>query len=212
METLFPGIFIGSIKFLINGEAREMNLYSIYFGILGIVFIALGCLFLTRKKIIISRQYGIIIFNTIIFSQLAINPSWTDQYLLIFAAVYLFFAIFSYIIMKGRYNIENIKKETLMPIITNLLDEKEIVYEVIDNSVVLTNYDNKEIKCKVRLNSAEINFRGIIKLPFYDDIKDSLISKVKLIKETVFPIGGGLLIIMGIILIAVALLEASSII
>jgi len=88
-----------------------------------------------------------------------------------------------------------------MPAITNLLDEKGIVYEVMDNSVVLTNYDNKEIKCREFLNSTEINFRSIIRLPLYRDIKYSLISKVKLIQETVFPTWGVIHITMGIILI-----------
>ncbi|MBK5263273.1 MAG: hypothetical protein JJE17_12015 [Peptostreptococcaceae bacterium] len=189
-----------------------MNLYIIHFGIFGILCIALGCLYLTRRKMIISLQYYAIFAETMFFSQLPINPIWTDRQLLIIAAVYFLFVIFSYIILKGRYEITNIKKGTLMPIITNLLDEKEIVYEVIDNSVVLTNYDNKEIKCKVRLISGEINLRGIIKLPFYDDLKDSLIFNVKLIKETVFPIGGVLLIITGILLIVYAMLIASSII
>lgn len=124
-----------------------MNLSIINFGILGIISIAFGCLLLTRKKIISNQQWGIIFFITFMFSQLVINPIWTDQYLLIFSVVYLFFVIFSYVIMKGRYEITNIKIEALMAAITDLLDEKGIVYEVIDNSVVLTNYDNKEIKC-----------------------------------------------------------------
>jgi hypothetical protein len=113
--------------------------------------------------------------------------------------------------MKGRYDVANIKTETLMPAITDLLNEKGIIYEVIDNSVVLTNYDNKKIKCREILNSTEINFRGIRRLPFYGDIKNSLISKAKLIKETVFPSMGVFYIVAGIILIAVALLVASSI-
>ncbi len=113
--------------------------------------------------------------------------------------------------MKGKYDIANIKKGTLIPIITNLLDEKGIIYEVIDNSVVLTNYDNKKIKWREFLDSAEINFRDIRKLPIYRDIKDSLISKVKLFKETVFPIMGVFFIVAGIILIALEQLVARSI-
>ena len=188
-----------------------MILYSMFSGIFGIIFIALGCLFLTRRKMIISSQYSGLLVGTFIFGQLARNPIGTDQYLLLIAAAYLFIVIFSYVIMKGRYIITNIKTETLMPAITDLLDEKEIIYEVIDNSVVLANYDNKKIKCTEFLNSTEIDFRGIRRLPFYGDIKNSLISKVKLIKETVFPSMGVFYIVAGIILIAVALLVASSI-
>lgn len=190
-----------------------------YYRIVGIIMIALGCLFLTRKKIIVKQQYFMVCWCTVVFGGKAIVPFggtyidpygfggsaiipiWTDNYLLIIAGLYLFFVIISFVFMKGRYDITNIKSETLMPAITNLLVEKGIAYEVIDTSVVLTNYDNKVIKCREFLNSTEINFRSIIRLPFYVDIKDSLILKAKLIQETVFPIWGVIYIMMGIILI-----------
>ncbi|HZK70044.1 MAG TPA: hypothetical protein VFD03_00810 [Clostridia bacterium] len=180
-----------------------MMAYLIYSRIFGIIIIILGCLCVTRKKIIISQQYYMIFLYTLICGGIAVNTIWKYQSLLIIAVFYLFSIIIAYDIMKGIYNITNIKTETLMPVITNLLDEKGIVYEVRDNSVVFTNYDNKEIKCKEFLNSTEINFRDIIRLPFYGDVKDSLLSKVKLIKETVFPTTGVYLIMMGIILIVV---------
>ena len=177
-----------------------MTLLVVYFTIVGIIIVAIGCIFLTQKKIFIKQQYFIIFICTFIFGGKAISPSGgmftdpygfgeniispipRDQYLLIITAFYLFIVIISYITLKGRYEIENIKIETLMPAITDLLDEKGILYEVIDNSVALTNYDNKKIECRKILNSVEINFRGIRRLPFYGDIKDSLISKVKLMK------------------------------
>lgn len=196
-----------------------MTLLIMYFRIVGIIIIAIGCIFLTQKKIIFKQQYFIIFISTFIFGAKAIDPSggmFTDpygfggsiispipreQYLLIITALYLFIVVISYITMKGRYEIENIKIETLMPAITDLLDEKGIVYEVIDNSVLLTNYDNKKIECRKVLNSTQISFSGIRRLPFYGDIKDSLISKVKLIKETVFPSTGVFLIVTGILFI-----------
>lgn len=198
-----------------------MILYFIFIRIIGLIFIALGCLFLTRKKIIINRQYDMIFICTFTFGGQALipfgrnftdpygfggnaNPSWTDQYLLIVAAFYVLFVIISLIIVKGKYNIINVKIETIMPVIINLLDEKEIAYEVLEDSVVLTNYGNKKIKCREFLNAIEINFRGIMKLPFYGDVKDDLMSKVKLIKISVFPSTGVFSVIGGIILMIIA--------
>lgn len=196
-----------------------MTLLIMYFRIVGIIIIAIGCIFLTQKKIIIKQQYFIVFICTFILGAKAIDPSGgtfvdpygfvgniispipRDQYLLIITSLYLFIVIISFITMKGRYGIENIKIETLIPAITNVLDEKGIVYEVIDDSVVLTNFDNKKIECRELLNSTVINFSGIIGLPFYGDVKDRLISKVKLIKERVFPTMGVFWIMMGIILI-----------
>ena len=191
----------------------------IYSRIVGIVLIALGCLFLTKKRIIINQRYFIMFSYTTIFGGIAIdqfggntiNPIWTNNYLLILAALYLFLGIISFFTIRGRYTIINVKIEAVMPVITKLLDKKGITYEVIDNSVVLTNYENKKINCEDVLNSTQINFRDIIRLPVYDNVKDSLLTKVKLIKETIFPSMGVLFIMLGTILIVITQIEVTSI-
>jgi len=85
-----------------------MILDIMYGRIIRIVLIAIGFLFLTRKKIIIKQQYFMIFLCTVVFvgkaidpfggmfinpygfGRSAINPIWTDNYLLIIAALYLF--------------------------------------------------------------------------------------------------------------------------
>jgi hypothetical protein len=142
---------------------------------------------------------------TVMFGINAINPVWTNKHLLIMGALYLALLIFSYIIMTGVYDAINIQKRTMVSIITNVLDEKGIEYEIVDNSLVLADYGREEINYKGFSDSCGINFRGIMKLPFYNDVKDEFISRVLVNKEKAFPFTGALVVVIGILLILIGL-------
>ena len=177
-------------------------LWSTFLKIVGVIVVAMGCLILTKKKLIISRQYDMIFLCSVLSINMVYNTNWPRQYLLLIAAFWLLSVIISYIIMAGRFTITNLKTAALLTTLTKSLDEKGVLYELTDQAIILVNDDNKKIIYSEFLNSSEINFRRIRKLPFYKELLNSLFLKVKLVKDNVFPSTGVFCVIMGIIFLA----------
>lgn len=183
-----------------------MNTYIMLGVIDGIILILLGCLFLGQKKIIFRQNFDITLFILILFGNHVIVFNLENQWLLIVAAVTLITILFSNFFSKGIYSIVNIKNETTISILKNILDEQEIAYEEIYDSIELTDYDNKKIDFVESLNHVRINFRDIRKLPIYNEIKDDFIIRVKLDSTTTFPATGVSMLIIGTLLLVASMI------
>lgn len=183
-----------------------MNTYIMLGIIDGLILILLGCLFLGRKKCIYRQSYDTIFVILILVGNSANVYNFVNQGLLIVTTVSLIAISFSAFFSKGIYSIVNIKNETTISILKNILDEKEIAYEEIYDSIELTDYDNKKIDFVESLNHVRINFRDIRKLPIYNEIKDNFIIKVKLDSTTTFPATGVSMLIIGTLLLVASLI------
>lgn len=183
-----------------------MNTYIMLGIVDGLILILLGCLFLGRKRIIFRQNFDITLFILILFGNHVIVFNLENQWLLIVAAVTLITILFSSFFSKGIYSIVNIKNETTTSILENILDEKEIAYEEIYDSIELTDYDNKKIDFVESLNHVRINLRDIRKLSIYKEIKDNFIIKVKLDSTTTFPTTGVSMLIIGTLLLGASLI------
>lgn len=183
-----------------------MNTYIMLGIIDGLILILLGCLFLGRKKCIYRQSYDTNFVILMLFGNSATVSDLGNQGLLIVAAVSLITILFSGFFSKGIYSIVNIKNKTTIFILKNILDEKEIAYEEIYDSIELTDYDNKKIDFVESLNHIRINFRDIRKLPIYNEIKDDFIIRVKLDSTTTFPATGVSMLIIGTLLLVASLI------
>lgn len=189
-----------------KGTERSMNTYIMLGIIDGLILILLGCLFLGRKKCIYRQSYDTNFVILMLFGNSATVSDLGNQGLLIVAAVSLITILFSGFFSKGIYSIVNIKNKTTIFILKNILDEKEIAYEEIYDSIELTDYDNKKIDFVESLNHVRINFRDIRKLPIYNEIKDDFIIRVKLDSTTTFPATGVSMLIIGTLLLVASLI------
>lgn len=167
----------------------------------GSIMVLYGLILLTRKKFMVNRIYQSI------FSFLIITMFWIAQsiemgrglIIIIFNIVMIILAI---MINKGKYTITNINTKILLSILTNILEEKDIVYEQEEKSIKLTGYNNELISYTQSMNTVMINLYDIKGLPLYEEIKKELKIKVKEIDEVVFPTEGAIMLGLGVFFIA----------
>lgn len=166
----------------------------------GCIFILYGLVLLTRKKFMMNSVYVSIV------SFFIIAMFWITQSIemgrgltiLFFSVVMIILGI---MINTGKYSITNISTEILLSILTDILEEKGIVYEQEEKSIKLTGYNDKLICYTQSMNTVRINLKDIKGLPLYEEIIKELKIKTKETNEVVFPTEGALMFGLGIFFI-----------
>lgn len=177
-----------------------MNITVVLALIQGSIILLYGLVLLTRKKFMMSGVY------VSILSFFIITMFWITQSIemgrglivLIFAILMIILGI---MINTGKYTITNTNTKILLSILTNILEEKDIVYEQEGKSVKLTGYNNKSISYTQSMNTVSINLHDIKNLQLYEEIKKELKIKIKEIDEVVFPTEGVIMLGLGVFFI-----------
>lgn len=169
----------------------------------GVLVILYGLILLTRRKFMVKRGY----LNIFIFFMSTLNPTIKLMEMgygfpLLFIGILLIFALVI-IISRGRYTLTNINEKMVSSTLIDILEEKNLSYEEDKNTVILEDYDSKQISYRQSLNSVEINLTEILTLPFYKELKVELRTRIKAINLTVFPTLGCSLIILGAIFLMI---------
>lgn len=174
--------------------------------IIGIFFVVIGCIFLTRRKFIYSKFYCLLLIISIVIIPQAISAPYPIT--CIYIAVIFALIPLSYYLMKDQYVIINVEAGIVEKAITSILEAEGISFKVNGNSIMIDDYC-KSIPYTCSLNSVDINFRNIRRLPFYRKIKEAFIYRIKSVEITVFPsiavlsIGLGLVLIIMMIIIKI---------
>jgi len=169
---------------------------------LGGLIILYGLILLTRNKFMISRKYDAIF----IFIMATLNPSIElikmgyEFLILLFDCVILIVLL---AISNERYTLTNVNSQMVSNTLTDILKENDIVFEDDDDAIVLKDYDDKRIIYQQSLNSVEVNFKEIRKLPFYNDLKKELKYRIRINSIKLFPSTGVFLIVIGVTFIII---------
>ncbi|MCC5910922.1 MAG: hypothetical protein JJT76_10850 [Clostridiaceae bacterium] len=173
---------------------------SNYFALLiAVIIVVKGCILLTRKKIIVKKEYIIIWVITLILFILARNinvySSIPPYGLILLVPIPL-------VLLRtenGAHYLYNVNHKMVYVILTMLLQEKDIDYVEKGNTVVLKEFDDKEITFKKPSSDhVEISLKEIRNLPLYEEIKEELKARIKKNDEVVFPRTGVTYLIIGI--------------
>lgn len=175
------------------------------YGIFGIICFVWGVYLLRGKAVFISRRIDISLFFLItiapLLNLLFIVPGFMpDSYTSSIVALlggYFFLGFFIFIFLHGRYAVVNAKKSSVLSMIIDVLDEKNIHFILEDSSIKFTDYDNSEILVWGIGNSVEVSLKGIRKLPIYKDLVQSIKLRTKQNQEKVFPTTGLFMSILG---------------
>jgi hypothetical protein len=194
------------------------------FTITGALIIIYGLIILTGRKFMIKQEHNsiftifiITLFNVIRYFEYFLSRGmsdsiksilfndiryigWGEMFYLLFIA---FLFIVAVMINMGRYTLTNVNSQMVLDTLTEILKEKGISYEEEENSVILSNFDNKIISYKQSFNSVEVDLREIRKNSFYKELKKELGLRIKKIKVRVFPTTGLFLIGLGVITMAI---------
>ncbi|SNS85431.1 hypothetical protein SAMN05446037_102424 [Anaerovirgula multivorans] len=169
--------------------------------LVGAIFILIGLILLTRKKFMVSKMYDASLITLIWISGIrfrAIDSMSYYHYIISIGMI-----IFFWVTFRGKYTLYNVNKEMVSAALTSILKEKNIAYKKIDDSFVLEDNDNKSISYNQSLNTVEIDLKHIKNLPFYEEIKQGLINKIKEIDKRLFPFIGIGHVLFGIVVIVV---------
>lgn len=179
------------------------------YGFIGIVWLLGGVYLLTGKKLFISRRIDISLFLLVIIAPIPnilftipefMPNSYTKTIIAVFVG-YLCIVVGLFIFLRGRYAVINAKKASVVSMIIDVLDEKNINNKLEGSSIKLTDYDNSEILIWGFANTFEVSLKGAQSLPFYKDLISSIKTKTKQSQERVFPIVGILMITVGALFI-----------
>lgn len=183
------------------------NIGLIFIGILSIIQ---GCILMTRKKLVIKGEHQNIYASLIFiapFIQIAIETIFYDQtsiipIILISIVILLPFLIFSFNRERNTYYIENSSIQMVIPIITSILNEKDISYEEREKAIFLKGYDSS-IYYKKSLDTIRLDFKDIQNISLQEEIIEELKRSIKENKSKIFPFSGFLFIGLGVLIFLV---------
>lgn len=181
----------------------------VFYEISAIVIIAMGALFLTRKKYVYRNLYNMLFLMVILIVPQSMRlyslkpyfgEAFEDSYLLVFYGIFFLGIISaSCLFVKDNYTVVNADGKMVEEALIAVLEEEGIKHEVQGTKIRLTEYDGFiTYRPPLLLNEVGVNFRHIRKLPFFKKIKDSFTYKVKQIERAVFPSLAIFLLLLGL--------------
>lgn len=174
-----------------------------FYWAVSVFLIAFGGLLLLRKKIMIWRGYDMLFLLITASHPSLATDYWTLKELFFLYGSYLLLGLFSLFLIKGKYTIYNVNSKMVSAALASILKDSGLTYEVGENSILIEDNENKTIKFKQSMNSVEVNFRDVTKLPIYEKIRGELKIQIKQIETTVFPASGVFTFALGVILLSV---------
>lgn len=179
-----------------------------FYWAISVFLMAFGGILLFRKKIMLWRGYDMLFIIVVInYPSLSLSIiSWPLGHIVILVIAYLLLILLFYFLSRGRYTIYNVNAEMVSYTLNSVLKGEGIRYEIDGNIVILEDNENRTIKfkqSKLSMNSVEIDFSAIIKLPIYEKIRGELRMQIKQIETTVFSISGIFTFALGVILLSV---------
>lgn len=181
--------------------------YVIY-GLVGLTWLIFGVSRLTGEPVFVSRRVDMSLMWLVFVAPLInlsltipefIDDSYTKRVIMVCGAYFLIL-ILIFVVTLGKFSFINAKKTSVISMTIDILDNKNILYQLEESSIKLTDYDSKEIVIWGIGNSVEINLRGIRSLPIYKELIQSIKLQSKETLEKVFPLVGLLYIIVGLLL------------
>lgn len=179
----------------------------VFYEIVGFLLIAVGGLFLTRKKFVYSNLYDLLFLLVVlivpqVYNFLYLRPYYSESLMGAYVAFAIFLALATPLALffrKDRYTVVNVGGKMIEEALISVLEAEGIVFEVRDRKIVLTEY-NRFIKFRPSgmLNYGDVSFGDIRKLPFSKKIKDSFTYKVRQIERAVFPSLAIFLLLLGL--------------
>lgn len=169
---------------------------------MGIFLVAIGCLFLTRKKLIFSNYYYLIFLIGIAFSQ---NWATSSPYVKVEVCLSLVLVAIFFLLEGGRYTVANVDSEMVKETIISVLEKEQISYHVIDGSKIALDEYQKTIKYICFFHCADINFGKIRTLSVFRTIREEFFRRIKHIEVKVFPSTGVFFIVCGLFMILLAI-------
>lgn len=182
------------------------------YGFVGVIWLVGGVFLLKGKAVFTSPRLSMFLFLLVIIAPVVnllfnIPEFMPDSYTKTIIALlvgYFIIGVGVFIFLRARYTVINSKKSSVLSMIIDVLEEKNINNKMEDSSIKLTDYENSEILIWGFANTFEVSFKGIRKLPIYKDLVQSIKLKTKQGQEKVFPIMGLSMSIFGAILVFVS--------
>ena len=182
------------------------------YGFVGVIWLVGGVFLLKGKAVFTSPRLYMFLFLLVIIAPVVnvlfnipefMSESYTKTIILLLVG-YFIIGVGVFIFLRARYTVINSKKSSVLSMIIDVLDEKNINNKMEDSSIKLTDYENSEILVWGFANTFEVSFKGIRKLPIYKDLVQNIKLKTKQNQEKVFPIMGLSMSIFGAILVFVS--------
>lgn len=182
------------------------------YGFVGVIWLVGGVFLLKGKAVFTSPRLSMFLFLLVIIAPVVnllfnipefMSESYTKTIILLLVG-YFIIGVGVFIFLRARYTVINSKKPSVLSMIIDVLDEKNINNKMEDSSIKLTDYENSEILVWGFANTFEVSFKGIRKLPIYKDLVQNIKLKTKQNQEKVFPIMGLSMSIFGAILVFVS--------
>lgn len=182
------------------------------YGFVGVIWLVGGVFLLKGKAVFTSPRLSMFLFLLVIIAPVVnllfnIPEFMPDSYTKTIIALlvgYFIIGVGVFIFLRARYTVINSKKSSVLSMIIDVLEEKNINNKMEDSSIKLTDYENSEILIWGFANTFEVSFKGIRKLPIYKDLVQNIKLKTKQNQEKVFPIMGLSMSIFGAILVFVS--------
>ena len=179
------------------------------YGFVGVIWLVGGVFLLKGEAVFTSPRLSMFLFLLVIIAPVVnllfnIPEFMPDSYTKTIIALlvgYFIIVIGVFVFLRGRYTVINSKKSSVLSMIIDVLDEKNINNKMEDSSIKLTDYENSEILVWGFANTFEVSLKGTRKLPIYRDLVQSIKLKTKQDQEKVFPIMGLSMSIFGAILV-----------
>ena len=179
------------------------------YGFVGVIWLVGGVFLLKGKAVFTSPRLSMFLFLLVIIAPVVnllfnIPEFMPDSYTKTIIALlvgYFIIVIGVFVFLRGRYTVINSKKSSVLSMIIDVLDEKNINNKMEDSSIKLTDYENSEILVWGFANTFEVSLKGTRKLPIYRDLVQSIKLKAKQDQEKIFPIMGLSMSIFGAILV-----------
>lgn len=176
-----------------------MDLETIILIISGIIFFSWGSLLLIKRKLIVSA-----IFVNILSSIISIYSFTTISELMPQFGILLVTLGLGALIMllhRGKHIAYGVNTNMVSDILKDILKEERISYEEKESLFVLKDYDDMSIEYKKSSDSVYLDLKDIMKLPFYDIIKDEIRIRIEETEERLFPKSAIMYILLGLGLI-----------
>ncbi len=113
--------------------------------------------------------------------------------------------ILDIVINRHKFTLTNVNAQMVTSVLTGILKEKNISCEKYEKKIILNNYNNMEIRYVQWLNSVDIDFNHIKKIPFFKEIEEELSNRIKKLELMIFPYSGLFYLVVGIIIMIVVL-------
>lgn len=177
-----------------------MNILQLYYIGICLFLVAIGCLLLSRKKIICPHFFfqlflvAMLLFPHVIAPRPYEKAEW-------YIAVIIIFLLVTCLWGRGMYTIMNVDAEMAKRAMVSVLERKGIGYDFSEEGkIVLPEYE-KSITYRQTLNAVDIRFGKLRKLPIYGAVKGEFFGEIKQIKTTVFPMSSILFLFLGLLLL-----------